>query len=251
MAANQIGDFIIRGVDVLRIKNYETGELIDLIKHLKTTGLENTGEIINVNGGLKNKKIHSYTGSKESKITFTNATNKLNFLAMQTGSAIVSGSRDVDVTETKVIASNKVTLGKTIKESTVPEVFVGGVKLTKGTSSPSSNEFTFSGQDVTFSKEFEGKVATVNFVSTVTETESIKQSGDNESLTCSLTADLLLQDVNTKKGFIGQLSAKSAKLSEDFNLNAAQEGEPEAISLPFDLNEVDGYPTWELTIFAN
>lgn len=250
MAAAQIGSFIIRGVDTLRLKDYTTGELLDSIKHLKTAGLENTGEIISVTGGKGNKKIHTYTGSKASKITFTNATNQLNFLAMQTGSTVETGSRDVDVTESHVIKSNQITLAKTIKGDPIG-VYVDGVKLTKGSDSPDSGEYVVASQNITFNEDVEGKVAIVTFTSNVTNTQSVKQTADTEALTCSLSVDLLLQDVNTKKGYIGQLIAKSAKLGEDFNLNAAQEGEPEGIGLPFDLNEVEGYPTWELVVFEN
>ena len=249
-AATQIGSFIIRGVDTLRLKDYTTGELIDSVKHLKTAGLENTGEVVSVAGGKGNKKIHTYTGSKASKITFTNATNQLNFLAMQTGSNVVTGSREVDVTESHVIKSNKITLTKTIKGDPIG-VFVDGVKITKGSMSPSTGQYHVSTQDITFNEDVNGKVAIVTFKSTVENTQAIKQTADSEALTCSLSVDLLLQDVNTKKGYIGQLVAKSAKLNEDFNLNAAQEGEPEGINLPFDLNEVDGYPTWELIVFEN
>lgn len=245
----QIGNFIIRGVDSLIVKDYETQNAIDIVKHLKTAGLENTGEVVSVTGDKGNRKIHTYTGSKASKITFTNATNNLNFLKMQTGSEIVEGSKDVEITEVHKITSNKITLTKTIKGDPIG-VFVDGKKFTKAGSSATSSTYTISGQDITFEASQTGTVTTA-FYSTITNAQTIQQNSDSESATVSLAATLLLQDVKTKKGYLGVLSAKSAKLEENFNLNASQDGEPEPISLPFDLNEVDGEPTWELTVFAN
>lgn len=251
----KIGKFAVRDCGVVTVKDVLTGKIITRLDTLKTLNLETTGEMIWSTGGRGNAKLVGFAGDKNATLALEDALFDLKALALMTGNTAIEGAKDVVKSEILKSANDAITLAKTPKGDMLGVFRLNtdgslGQELTKGTASPTANEFTITGKVITLnSATTDGDKFAVFYTVSAANATTVKVSSDAFPKSFALEAEVLVVGAD-QKVYQANLQVPVCKFQESFNLSLSNEGDPSTFSMNIEiLKPATSTELWELVVY--
>jgi hypothetical protein len=240
----------IRDVATASFFDLVTGKLKVKLDSLKTSGLENTSEIVYVQGGSGNPKLVGFSGSRAARFTLQDALFSNDMIAMMLGTDVVTGAVPVTVNEALTVTSNAATLEYTPTTTgalkSVNKLLADGTisdPLIYTASTPTTGQYKVTGKSISL---FAGDVATGGKILAYYETtagadtKQLKAQTNKFAGSYKLILDVLVRDFFTKQDFYAQIVIPSAKIEDSFNLTMAPDGDPSVLDIPMEALAVPG-----------
>ncbi|MEG1142476.1 MAG: hypothetical protein RSE41_08565, partial [Clostridia bacterium] len=154
---NKLASFAFVGIKNLLVYSRETGALLADIDKMINIALNDNLQVDYLRAGYGNPKIMTIFGDRETQLTGTVGTMSAELLEVMTGSTTEVKTKAVDDVVVKQVVSNKITLAQTPNTSATIAVFKldqygKAIKpaLEKVSGTPSDNQFSVTGKDLTF-----------------------------------------------------------------------------------------------------
>lgn len=251
----KIGKFAVRDCGVVTLKDVQTGKIITRLDTLKTLNLETTGEMIYSQGGRGNVKLVGFAGDKSASLSLEDALFDLKALALMTGNTAIEGAKDVIKTEILKSNNDTITLSKTPKGDLVGIFRLNadgslGQELTKGTASPTANEYTITGKVITLnSTTIDGDKFSVFYTVSAANSTTVKVTSDAFPKSFSLEAEVLVVGAD-QKVYQANLQVPVCKFQETFSLSLSNEGDPSTFSMNIEiLKPATSTELWGLVVY--
>jgi len=253
--------YAIREVAVATFYDIKTGKAKVQLTNLKSSGIENAGEIVYAKGGRGNPQIVGFSGNRTAKIALQDAVFTNEVLAMMTGNEIKTGVVPVYQREVLKAVTDKITLSHTpAVTDTVISVYKSlpdgshGIEYTKTSSAtPSAGEYKVTGKEISFKT---GELTTDEEVivyyqaKTDSNAKTITVSSDKFAGSYKLVLDVLVKDVYTKQDYAAQIVAENVKLEDGWKIEAKPEGDPSVFDIPVQiLKPAHGTEMYTMTVY--
>jgi hypothetical protein len=259
-APNQWG---IREVAVATFYDIATGKALVQLTNLKTSGLENSANLVYARGGRGNPRLMGWSSDRDGKVTLQDAvfTNKV--LAMMTGNGLVTASQNIYQRDVLTVNSNAATLNYTpVSTGALIGVYkanadgTDGQELTYTSSTVSTGKYGISGKSLTF---FAGDIPNGNKVNVYYQTATdstankISVTADKFAGTFRVVLDCLVRDYFTQNDYAAQIIIYNAKMEDNWKFSMASTGDPSVFDINLEILKPVGANSsnamWDMIIY--
>lgn len=235
--------FSIQQVFEILLRDPETKEIKAYLEDLKTSGLENTAEMVYPVGGRGNVYVGGgFSHSKRATLNVENATFNTEVMAIQNGTEVQTTGFNITKYEIVTVASNAATISETAAGTAGAEIGYAYIvnddgtystKLTQDTAA-STGKFSYAAKTITFSGLEDGTKVAVCYEYVPSEAQLISVTADGIPATTLVTAYGLAKDVCTGKLYPCQVDGM-AQVDANYTLDLSADGDPavHALKLEF------------------
>lgn len=236
-------EFAMQQVFYILLRKPSTKEILAYLTNVKTTGLENTVEMVYPTGSRGNVYIGGgFAHSRRATLNVTNATFNTQVMALQCGTELEKGSTNVTYYEKITAGTDGAVVTKFTAQGTPgaeinyvlkvnPTDGSFGAPFTQITAAPTQGQFTYASATKTISfsdaeKPNEGDQFVVAYTfKSADNAQKITVSGDGIPSTVLATAFGIIKDTCTGDLFLCQLNGL-AQVDGNWNFDVAADGDP-------------------------
>lgn len=247
--------YAIRDAGDFTFYDISTGKAIVTLDTIKTAGMEFSGETVYARGGYGNPKLVGFSSSREGRLTLQDALFSNEAIGLLTGNKVVEGKKVVAYKEVVTIENNEAEL-KYMPKGEITNVHLvnvdgtNGKEVTAGASgSLSADEYSISGQVMTFDVSVEGDVRVYYDIETGEEAKTTTITSTGYAGTYKVVGHVLVRDSFDGKDYPATITIPRGKLEDNFTVDLSVDGEPAVLDLPVEmLKDPKTDEMWTMTV---
>lgn len=250
--------YAVREVALATFYNLTTNKPIVYLENLKSSGIENSGEVVYARGGRGNAKIVGFSSNREGKVTLQDAVFTNEVMAMLTGNDLVTGTQNVYKREILTVSADlSVTVGKTpvgdpIKVAEFNADGGDGTEYIKDTTL-AAGKYTIAAKVITFNTGdvVQGdKIVVYYKVATDATASKMVVKSDKFAGSFKVVLDCLVRDAVTKQDFAAQITIYNAKMEDNWSFEFSADGDPSVLDIPLEiLKPATGTDMWDMIVY--
>ncbi|MBT2759849.1 hypothetical protein [Paenibacillus sp. ISL-20] len=241
----------VREVALATFYDLKTNKARIQLQNLKTSGLENTADIVYAMGGRGNARIVGFSGNRGGRVTLQDAVFTNEVIAMMSGNDIVEGAANVFQREVLNVAGDKASVTATPLNATnglisvyeMNEDGTHGEEIQFVSGSVTAGHYTLSGKELTFNAgEFADGTKLVAYyqAASASDSKKITISSDKFAGTYKVVLDCLVRNTIDEQDYAAQIVINKAKMEDNWNLTMAAEGDPSVFDIPMEILKPPG-----------